>query len=40
MQKCESHPHYNHIRPHQALGYLTPAEFLATHHPEVLSRTS
>ncbi len=22
---------YNHIRPHQALGYLTPAEFL-THH--------
>lgn len=23
---------YNYIRPHQALGYLTPAEFLA-HHP-------
>jgi transposase InsO family protein len=23
---------YNHIRPHQALGYLTPAEYLA-HHP-------
>jgi transposase InsO family protein len=22
---------YNHIRPHQALGYLTPAEFLAHH---------
>lgn len=21
---------YNHVRPHQALGYLTPAEFLAT----------
>ncbi len=20
---------YNHVRPHQALGYLTPAEFLA-----------
>ena len=35
---------YNHIRPHQALGYLTPAEFLstfnATHHQEDLSRTS
>ncbi|MBM4124009.1 MAG: transposase, partial [Nitrospira sp.] len=23
---------YNHVRPHQALGYLTPAEYLA-HHP-------
>jgi transposase InsO family protein len=22
---------YNHVRPHQALGYLTPAEFLANH---------
>jgi transposase InsO family protein len=22
--------HYNHVRPHQALGYRTPAEFLAT----------
>jgi transposase InsO family protein len=21
---------YNHVRPHQALGYLTPAEYLAT----------
>ena len=31
---------YNTVRPHQALGYLTPAEFLAIHHPEVLSRTS
>lgn len=36
---------YNHIRPHQALGYLTPAGFLARWadtHPtqEVLSRTS
>jgi putative transposase len=35
---------YNHLRPHQALGYLTPAQFLATNfniHPEeVLSRTS
>jgi len=24
---------YNHVRPHQALGYLTPAEFLAHHGP-------
>ena len=35
---------YNHIRPHQALDYLTPAEFLATftahHQQEDLSRTS
>jgi transposase InsO family protein len=36
---------YNHIRPHQALGYLTPAEFLANFHAtqpkeEDLSRTS
>jgi len=35
---------YNHIRPHQALGQLTPAEFLATFNPtsnqEDLSRTS
>lgn len=30
---------YNHVRPHQALGYLTPAEFLAhwkAEHPEAL----
>jgi transposase InsO family protein len=36
---------YNHIRPHQALGYLTPAQFVAAwqstnHSEEVLSRTS
>jgi putative transposase len=35
---------YNHVRPHQALGYLTPAEFItnwnATHPTEGLSRTS
>jgi transposase InsO family protein len=34
---------YNTVRPHQALGYLTPREFLdAWHqnHPEDLSRTS
>ena len=40
-----AHEHiYNHIRPHQALGYLTPAEFLAnfnaTQPKEDLSRTS
>jgi len=23
------HGHYNHQRPHSALGYLTPAEFVA-----------
>jgi putative transposase len=26
---------YNHSRPHQALAYRSPAQFLATHHPEV-----
>lgn len=35
---------YNHIRPHQALGYLTPAQFItAWHHAhpqEEVSRTS
>lgn len=35
---------YNHIRPHQSLGYLTPAEFLtswnANNQQEDLSRTS
>lgn len=31
---------YNHIRPHQALGYLSPAEFLAQlKNKEELSRT-
>jgi transposase InsO family protein len=30
--QCQWEHTYNHIRPHQALGYLTPAEFLA-HHP-------
>jgi transposase InsO family protein len=24
---------YNTIRPHEALGFLTPSEFLATHPP-------
>jgi len=28
---------YNHIRPHQALGYLTPAAFL-NHHPQIHHR--
>jgi transposase InsO family protein len=32
---------YNTVRPHQALGYLTPAEFLARHHQqEALSERS
>lgn len=35
---------YNHLRPHQALGYLTPAQFLLTNFninpEEVLSRRS
>lgn len=26
---------YNTVRPHQALGYLTPAEYLASFHPDV-----
>jgi len=26
---------YNTVRPHQALGYLTPAEYLASLHPDV-----
>lgn len=26
---------YNSVRPHQALGYLTPAEYLASLHPDV-----
>lgn len=24
---------YNHERPHQALGYLTPSQFLDNHYP-------
>jgi transposase InsO family protein len=31
---------YNHVRPHQALGYLTPAEHLAALGTTHLSRTS
>jgi putative transposase len=32
---------YNTIRPHQALGYLTPAEFLASyHHPSTTDQLS
>jgi transposase InsO family protein len=29
---------YNTVRPHQALGYLTPAEFLTTHHRDSLRK--
>jgi transposase InsO family protein len=29
---------YNTIRPHQALGYLTPVEFLATHFPTIIQK--
>jgi len=31
---------YNHTRPHQALGMLTPAQYLAKLNQEVVSRTS
>jgi len=42
LRRCERI--YNHLRPHQALGYLTPAHYLATNFDinpkEVLSRRS
>jgi transposase InsO family protein len=28
---------YNQIRPHQALDYLTPAEYINRDHPHVIS---
>jgi putative transposase len=31
---------YNHIRPHQALDYLTPAEYIQKYHPNVTSPQS
>jgi transposase InsO family protein len=31
---------YNQIRPHQALDYLTPAEYINKYHPEVTSEKS
>ena len=31
---------YNHIRPHQALDYLTPAEYIQKYHPTVTSTKS
>lgn len=31
---------YNQIRPHQALDYLTPAEYINKYYPEVTSRKS
>jgi len=31
---------YNHIRPHQALDYLTPAEYILKYHPNLTSHLS
>ena len=31
---------YNQIRPHQALDYLTPAEYINKYHPDVTSKKS
>jgi putative transposase len=31
---------YNQIRPHQALDYLTPAEYIQKYHPNVISKKS
>jgi len=31
---------YNHIRPHQALDYLTPAEYIQKYHPNLISKKS
>jgi transposase InsO family protein len=31
---------YNHIRPHQALDYLTPAEYIDKYHPDLTSPSS
>jgi len=31
---------YNHIRPHQALDYLTPAEYIQKYHPDLTSQKS
>jgi len=31
---------YNQIRPHQALDYLTPAEYINKYYPEVTSKKS
>ena len=31
---------YNQIRPHQALDYLTPAEYINKYHPSVISKKS
>jgi putative transposase len=31
---------YNQIRPHQALDYLTPAEYINKYHPQVISHES
>jgi putative transposase len=31
---------YNQIRPHQALDYLTPAEYIQKYHPDLISKKS
>lgn len=31
---------YNYIRPHQALDYLTPAEYIQNYHPDITSKKS
>ena len=31
---------YNQVRPHQALDYLTPAEYIQKYHPQVISQKS
>jgi Integrase core domain len=32
--------HYNDVRPHSSLGYLTPAEFVAQGHPATIRQAT
>ena len=32
--------HYNDVRPHSSLGYLTPAEFAAQRHPAAIRQAT